>query len=207
MTSPSAASDLLMCAVSFARSPVAPDLESLSEPAKSMRLSTPSTSSSVAAHAPWMRSVKTQCERDERSFIAVLPMERALSARSSSCCSSSREPTSTVVAPTTVAGDLPSCLMSSLGGGFCSSMGCALRLGLEASSLSRSCSISLYTSSMDAVMLNSQPLAASASELLKMCASARGIRPAPSSSALLLEPSIVWVLPEPVWPYAKMHTL
>jgi len=61
--------DLLMACVSLRRSPVAPDWLMRSEPARSIKLSTPSHFSSVRLLLPTRRSEKTLWLREERSFI------------------------------------------------------------------------------------------------------------------------------------------
>lgn len=73
MTSPSALKLLLMLCVSFSRSlsPAAPLELRRSLPAKSTRFRLPSQLSPVCVFVPDSRSVKTECEREERSFISV----------------------------------------------------------------------------------------------------------------------------------------
>ena len=73
MTSPNALRLRLMFWVSFRRSlsPAAPLEFSRSLPARSTRLRLPSHRSPVCSLHPEMRRVKTECDRDERSFISV----------------------------------------------------------------------------------------------------------------------------------------
>jgi hypothetical protein len=73
MTSPSALKLLLMLCVSFNRSlsPAAPLELRRSLPAKSTRLRLPSQVSPVCVFVPEIRSVKTEWEREERSFMSV----------------------------------------------------------------------------------------------------------------------------------------
>lgn len=73
ITSPSALKLLLMFCVSFSRSlsPAAPLELRRSLPARSTRLRLPSQLSPVWVFVPEIRSVKTECERDERSFMRV----------------------------------------------------------------------------------------------------------------------------------------
>lgn len=52
-----------------------------------------------------------------------------------------------------------------------------------------------------------QPLSLRSAADLKICSTALGIMPINSGASLSVAPSIVKVLPEPVWPYAKMQTL
>lgn len=53
-------------------------------------------------------------------------------------------------------------------------------------------------------VLTSQPCASSFSAVLKICCTARGMTPLLSVNS---SPSIVYVFPLPVWPYAKQQTL
>jgi hypothetical protein len=73
MTSPSALKLRLMFCVSFKRSlcPAAPLEFKRSLPARSTRLRLPSHRSPVCSLHPEIRSVNTECDRDERSFISV----------------------------------------------------------------------------------------------------------------------------------------
>ena len=73
MTSPSALRLLLMFCVSrsLSLSLPAPLVFSRSLPARSTRFSAPSHVCPVCALVPRMRSVNTECERDERSFMSV----------------------------------------------------------------------------------------------------------------------------------------
>ena len=100
MTSASAERDLLILIVSFNRSLLspAPDEASRSDPARSTtsldqipffeesdvpRLSIASHLSSVSGFTPLTLRVKTECDRDDRSFIRVAATARRELARSS----------------------------------------------------------------------------------------------------------------------------
>jgi hypothetical protein len=85
MTSARAERLLLMLIVSLSRSLLspAPDEARRSDPARSTRLRTPSHDSPVRLLDPMTRSEKTECERDERSFISVAATARRVLALSS----------------------------------------------------------------------------------------------------------------------------
>lgn len=78
ITSPSALKLLLILCVSLNRSLSlpAPLFSNLSLPAKSTRFSVPSHVSPVCPFSPDMRNVKTECEREDRSFMSVLATVR-----------------------------------------------------------------------------------------------------------------------------------
>lgn len=78
MTSPNALKLRLMFWVSFRRSlsPAAPLEFKRSLPARSTRLRLPSHRSPVCSLQPKIRRVKTECDRDERSFISVAATAR-----------------------------------------------------------------------------------------------------------------------------------
>jgi hypothetical protein len=86
ITSPNALKLRLILCVSLSRSLSLPaPLEfSRSDPARSTRLSEPSHVSLVSGFEPLMRSVKTECEREERSFMSVAATVRRDCARKSS---------------------------------------------------------------------------------------------------------------------------
>jgi len=71
MTSPSALRDLLIAVASFSRSPCAPDLSTLSDPAKSTRVSLPTCSEPVRRFVVRITSETTRCDRDDSEFILV----------------------------------------------------------------------------------------------------------------------------------------
>ena len=122
ITSPSALKLLLMFCVSLTLSLSAPFAKltlSLSLPAKSTRFKLPSQRSPVPGHPsmptliPLMRSVNTECEREERSFMSVaatLRRDWATARRARTCEGDVRRITSTSV--TRVEPVLPSCLIS-----------------------------------------------------------------------------------------------
>lgn len=85
MTSARAESDLLMLIVSFSLSlfSPAPDVASRSLPARSTRLRVPSQLSPVSELKPLTLRAKTECDRDERSFMSVAATARRPRARSS----------------------------------------------------------------------------------------------------------------------------
>ena len=83
MTFPKLARDLLMFLVSVSLAPSDPDSFSLSEPARSTRLSIPEQASVVSELEPVIFSWKTECEREERSLQLVAATARFLCARRS----------------------------------------------------------------------------------------------------------------------------
>src|SRR6266850_884621 len=90
MTSPSALRLLLIFCVSRRRSLSFPAPLALSRslPARSTRFSAPSHTWPVCVLVPRMRSVKTECEREERSFISVAATVRrefAVASRERTC--------------------------------------------------------------------------------------------------------------------------
>jgi len=79
MHEPSADSDLLMCVLSVRRSPVAPDLASLSEPARSTRLSLLSDLPPLPdVFCISMYTVSTRWLRLECACTLVAPVARVL---------------------------------------------------------------------------------------------------------------------------------
>mmetsp|Transcript_36394 Transcript_36394/g.77620 ORF Transcript_36394/g.77620 Transcript_36394/m.77620 type:complete len:285 (+) Transcript_36394:583-1437(+) len=182
---------LLMFCVSRSAVPVAPDLSSRSEPARSTRCSAPCSSVPRSRFTPLRKSWKTECERDDCAFMSVDPTARCFAARTISALISSIELTSSRLRPVTTVPHASSCLIARL-------ELCALLL------FRRSRSVSLYTSRNDASRFHAQPSARILWDASRILLSERGISPQLAGSGF---PCIVYVLPEPVCPYAKMHTL
>ena len=107
-TSPKALSDLLMCRASNRRSPDASERATRSEPARSTRNKAPRVFTFVSRDTASTRTITTECDRLERAFIAVAPVERfaspsRIAAYTSSASRTTRATASgTLSAPATV---------------------------------------------------------------------------------------------------------
>ena len=115
ITSPSALRLLLMFCVSRRRSlsPAAPLFSNRSLPAKSTRFRLPSHASPVSVFCPRIRSVNTECDRDERSFISVAATVRRDCASESSVRTCAAVASGTTFASVTVVRPVfASCLIS-----------------------------------------------------------------------------------------------
>lgn len=98
-TSPSEDRLLLIEHASFNRSPLAPDRETLSLPAKSTRFNTPSIFKPLEACSPETCKMKTVCDRDEWAFICVASTLRAAAALRTNTFACSTDSTSSLVTP------------------------------------------------------------------------------------------------------------
>eukprot|EP00968_Pinguiococcus_pyrenoidosus_P006692 scaffold442_cov268-Pinguiococcus_pyrenoidosus.AAC.100 len=200
MTSPREESDLLMFCASFSRCPCADVFLSRSLPARSMRLS-----------SPWgtplrrMRTWRTRCERLEWTFtllLAVLrcsePMDMMSSTSATSLTSTSIRPSTNTLLPETrrlppPPPPPPLPLPPPPPPPLCTRTSRSSAPGVSGGAR-RSRIRSLYTSSIDTLKDTSLSVGISAARSNK-CFRARQLTPRLSAG-----PSMVYVLPEPVWP-------
>mmetsp|Transcript_8339 Transcript_8339/g.18218 ORF Transcript_8339/g.18218 Transcript_8339/m.18218 type:complete len:283 (+) Transcript_8339:28-876(+) len=189
-TSPSAERDLLMCCASRSRSPMTPDFSTRSEPARSTKERRPSSSRAwpSTSQLPSKESWNIMWDLLERSFEAVAAVCLSRVARRSRLWTATASFTTT---------RLPSSVRPSVGRRSAPEPG------------RRSQTASLYTSTKVTCTSKDQPRSRILETSSKTRSTARGIMPAPLPTALLNAagvagavgaPSMVYVLPLPVWP-------
>mmetsp|Transcript_14947 Transcript_14947/g.33018 ORF Transcript_14947/g.33018 Transcript_14947/m.33018 type:complete len:375 (-) Transcript_14947:706-1830(-) len=184
ITSPKADKDLLMLLASVRAWPIAPDLLIRSDPARSTRFSLPLVCTPVGRYSDSTVTVNIMCERDECSFMLVAVEERLRSAW---------------VMRVRTEAILVTFWHTSPGTWF--PWGPNLTSSLSPPSDRRSWISSLYTSSRLTV-ITSFHSDARCVDFKNNSSRARVLTPLSSGG-----PDMVQVLPEPVCPYANMHTL
>ena len=197
MTFPSANSPLLMLMLSWNRDPVALVFLFRSDPARSTRWNLADAyrfDESFVKSVCSMMMVKMACDREESAFIFVPPVVRATQPSSRRRSISSAELVATSRAPaTTMAPSARSRMLT--------------RRGLV-SGCSKSRTSSLCTSkNAHRTRTSLEPDSNRARASAKTSATTRGMMPRSSSARSALPDPIVYVLPEPVWPYASTVAL